>query len=108
MGALATSNRDTASGEASTAETNHGDATTALDEAKQGLEAASSLVITKQSQLDGEKVVLQNTINEKDRTDGVLAQASTKLEKNSTKSYRRKKKFKRYPTTFSGIRRCSS
>jgi len=79
--ALATSNRDTASGEASTAETNHGDATTALDEAKQGLEAASSLVITKQSQLDGEKVVLQNTINEKDRTDGVLAQASTKLEK---------------------------
>lgn len=79
--ALATSNRDTAAGEASTAETNHGDATTALDEAKQGLEAASSLVITKQSQLDGEEVVLQNTINEKDRTDGLLAQASTKLEK---------------------------
>jgi len=83
--ALATSNRDTAAGEADTANTNHGDATTALDEAKQELEAASSVVTTKQSQLDGEEIVLQNTINEKDRTDGLLAEASTKLEKTETR-----------------------
>lgn len=52
-----------------------------LDEAKTEFEAASSLVTTKQSQLEGEEAVLETTSNEKTTAQEGLNVASTKLEK---------------------------